>query len=313
MTLGAKCGLDDSDAIMVLHNLCTRLGIDTLSAGSCVAFAMEAFENGDLNRELAGGLEPRWGDKAVMETLLRQIAAREELGDLLADGVARAAERLGGESRRYAYHSKGLELTGFDPRGVKATGLGYAVSPRGGDFTSVYALPETKWNKDTCRQFFGTEQAADRFAHEGKGKMVRRTAIVSAVLDGLGICKVPALSLIGEFDLKREAELVSLMTGWQVDDNALFTIGERIFNLENLFNLRNSPWQPKDSLPDKFLSSPIDSGPSQGHSVDLDPMLEEFYEAMAWDRTGRPRCSKLQDLEIADLADGTECVPDLLQ
>jgi aldehyde:ferredoxin oxidoreductase len=227
--------------------------------------------------------------------------------------VARAAERLGGESRRYAYHSKGLELTGFDPRGVKATGLGYAVSTRGGDFTSVYALPETKWDQDTCRQFFGTEQAADRFAQEGKGKMVRRTAIVSAVLDALGICKVPALSLIGEFDLKREAELVSLVTGWQVDENALFTMGERIFNLENLFNLRYSPWQPKDSLPDIFLSSPIDSGPSQGHSVDLDPMLQEFYEAMAWDTTGRPRCSKLQELEIADLADATECAPDLMQ
>jgi len=143
--------------------------------------------------------------------------------------------------------------------------------------------------------------------------MVRRTAIVSAVLDALGICKVPALSLIGEFDLKREAELVSLVTGWLVDENALFTIGERIVNLENLFNLRNSPWQPKDSLPDEFLNSPIDSGPSQGHSVDLDPMLQEFYEVMGWDPTGRPRCSKLQELEIADLAGATECVPDLIR
>jgi len=308
MTLGAKCGLDDSDAILYMHNLCNRLGIDTLSAGSSIAFAMEAYERGDLSREETEGLELRWGDKEVMEKLLRQIAARRGLGDVLADGVARAAERIGGGSQRYAYHSKGLELTGFDPRGLKATGLGYAISTRGGDFTSVYALAETKWSEDRCRAFFGTEKAANRFAIEGKGRMVRRSAVVSAVIDALGICKVPALSLLGKFDLKREAELVSLMTGWQVDGEILFRIGERIFNLENLFNLHNSPWKPKETLPEMFRKTPLDAGPSKGQTVDLGPMLREFYEAMGWDSTGKPMCSKLESLEIADFARKGECI-----
>ena len=308
MTLGAKCGLDDSDAILRMHNLCNRLGIDTLSAGSSIAFAMEAFEKQDLTPARTGGLALHWGDKVVMEQLLEQIAYRRGLGDILAEGVARAAQLIGGGSHRYAHHSKGLELTGFDPRGLKATALGYAVSTRGGDFTSVYALPETKWEPDKCQKVFGSRSAADRFAHEGKGELVRRATSVSAVLDALGICKVPALSLICEFDLKREAELVSLVTGWQVNGEALLKIGERIFNLENLFNVRNSPWQPRAGIPGMFCQQPLVQGPSRGQTVDLEAMAQDFYRSMGWDAEGKPRCATLIKLEIAESARSGECV-----
>jgi aldehyde:ferredoxin oxidoreductase len=308
MTLGAKCGLDDSDAIMGMHNLCNRLGIDSLSAGSSIAFAMEAFEKKDITPEQTDGMEIRWGDSVVMTQLIEKIANRRGFGNILAEGVARASKKIGGDSHRYAHHSKGLELTGFDPRGLKATGLGYAVSTRGGDFTSVYALPETKWAPDKCEKAFGSRSAADRFAHEGKGKVVRLSAIVSAVIDALGICKVPALSLIGEFDLKREAQLVSLLTGWQMDAEALFEIGERIFNLENLFNIRNSPWQPRADIPEMFCQKPLTDGPSLGQTVDLESMVQDFYRSMGWDTEGRPRCATLKKLEIEAFARSDECV-----
>jgi len=308
MALGAKCGLDDSDAILYLHNLCNRLGIDSLSAGSCIAFAMEAFEKKDLSSYLTGDMEITWGDRAVMERLIEQIAYRRGFGDILADGVARASRHIGGDSHRYAHHSKGLELTGFDPRGLKATGLGYAVSTRGGDFTSVYALPETKWDPDTCESAFGSRSAADRFSHQGKGEVVRLSTIVSAVIDALGICKVPALSLICEYDLKREAQLVSLLTGWEANGATLFTIGERIFNLENLFNVRHSPWIPRAGISSLFLRQPLREGPSRGRTVDLEPMVQDFYRSMGWDAEGIPRCSTLENLEIAEFARTGECI-----
>ena len=308
MTLGAKCGLDDSDAILHMHNLCNRLGIDSLSAGSAIAYAMEAFEKKDITTALTDGMEIRWGDKVVMEQLIEQIAHRRGFGDILAQGVARASQKIGRDSHQYAHHSKGLELTGFDPRGLKATGLGYAVSTRGGDFTSVYALPETKWAPDKCEKAFGSRSAADRFAHEGKGEVVRLSTIVSAVIDALGICKVPALSLICEFDLKREAQLVSLLTGRQVDGEALFKIGERIFNLENLFNVRHSPWLPRAGIPEMFRQKPLTDGPSRGQRVDLESMVQDFYRSMGWDTEGRPRCSTLKNLEIAEFARSDECV-----
>jgi len=308
MTLGAKCGLDDSDAILRMHNLCNRLGIDSLSAGSSIAFAMEAFEKEDLTAEQADGLNLNWGNKAAMETLLEKIAFRQGLGDLLAEGVARASLKIGGKSQRYAHHSKGLELTGFDPRGLKATGLGYAVSTRGGDFTSVYALPETKWDADKCESMFGSRSAADRFAHEGKGELVRLSVLVSTVIDALGICKVPALSLICEFDLKREAELVSLITGRPVTSETLFKIGERVFNMENLFNVRHSPWEPRAVIPDMFREKPLGEGLSQGQTVDIPSMVQDFYRSMGWDSHGKPRCATLKKLDIDDFANVGECV-----
>ncbi len=302
MTLGAKCGLDDSDAILHLHNLCNRLGLDALSAGSSIAFAMEAFEKKHLTMAQTKGLALTWGNAEAMTQLLKDIAYRKGLGDILADGVVRASEKVGNQSHAYAHHSRGLELTGFDPRGLKATALGYAVSTRGGDFTSVYPLPETMWDPERCETAFGTPAAADRFSHEGKGLLVRRSVTVSAVIDALGICKVPALSMIGEFDLKREAELVAGIMNWHTSSDDLLEIGERIFNLENLFNLCHSPWQSPATIPRMFQQKPMRTGPSKGQRVEIRTLVQDFNQAMNWDPDGRPTHNVLEKLKITDLA-----------
>ena len=303
ISLGSKCGLDDSDAILYLHNLCNHLGVDSLSIGGVIAFAMEAYEKGILSLDDTDGIDLSWGNPQAMEKCIRLIAQRKGLGEILSQGVCKAADIIGGGSDQFAYHCKGLELTGFDPRGLMACALGYAISTRGGDFTSIYALPETKWSPDKCREHFGTDKAADRFSTEGKGNLVKHSALVSAVIDSLGICKVPALSLLCEFDLKREAELTSLLTGWNVNAETLLHIGERIFNIENLFNLRQGEWQQKESLPEKFQNIPLNEGSAKGKTVDIGTMVQDFYTSMGWDDQGRPKIEKLRDLGLLEISD----------
>ncbi|MBN1581127.1 MAG: aldehyde ferredoxin oxidoreductase C-terminal domain-containing protein, partial [Anaerolineae bacterium] len=197
----------------------------------------------------------------------------------------------------FAHHSKGLELTAYDPRGLMGSALGYAVSTRGGDFTSVYAAPEYRWSPEEGREWFGTEQAVDRLALGGKGRLVKRSMIVSAVLDALGICKVPILSVIGDFSLENEAVLSSALTGWDLDAESLALAGERIVNLENLFNLRHGASRKDDDLPVRFVEERItDPGPTQGMTVDVERLVNDFYEAMGWDRHGRPTPEKLKEL-----------------
>jgi aldehyde:ferredoxin oxidoreductase len=302
IALGSKCGVGDPQAILHLYNLCSRLGVDVLTMGSVLAFAMEAYEKGILTQKDTEGIDLTWGNDRAMEEMIHRIVRRQGLGKILAEGVQKAAESIGRGAEQFAYHSKGLELTGYDPRGLMATALGYAVSTRGGDFTSVYALPEFKWDAQRGKREFGTEKAVDRFASEGKGPLVRRSIIVSAVLDSLGICKVPALSLIGDFDLRNEAELTSLLTGWEVTGEDLFRIGERIFNLENLFNIRHGKEMGKDLLPEMFRKTPLKDGIGQGAKVSIEPMVEDFCRAMGWDFRGRPTREKLEELGLAEMA-----------
>jgi aldehyde:ferredoxin oxidoreductase len=302
IALGAKCGVDDPQAILHLYNLCSRLGVDVLTMGSVLAFSMEAYEKGILTPKDTEGIELTWGNDRAMEEMIHRIVRRQGLGRVLAEGVQKAAESIGRGAEQFAYHSKGLELTGYDPRGLMATALGYAVSTRGGDFTSVYALPEFKWDARRGKEEFGTEKAVDRLAVEGKGLLVKRSILASAILDSLGICKVPALSLIGDFDLKNEAELTSLLTGWEVTPEELFRIGERVFNLENLFNIRHGKGTGKDTIPEMFRKTPLADGVVRGAKVNMEPMLRDFYDAMGWDSGGRPKREKLEDLGLLEMA-----------
>jgi len=299
VNLGSKCGVDDPEAVLYLYNLAGSLGIDVISTASALAFAMDLYERGILSTEDTDGIELTWGDAEAMETMMHRIAWREGFGAALAEGVRRAAGIIGRGSEAYAYHSKGLELTAYDPRGGMGTALGYAVSPRGGDFTSVYAVPEYRWEPDQGREWFGTEKAVDRLSIEGKGQLVKRTMVVSAVLDALGICKVPVLSVVGDYSLKNEAALTAALTGWDVTADELALVGERIVNLEKLFNIRHGAGRADDDLPDHFTEDRVpDSGPTQGMTVNIQQMVKDFYDAMGWDENGDPTPEKLKELGL---------------
>jgi len=301
VNLGSKCGVDDPEALLYLYNLTGTLGIDSISTAGVLAFAMDLVERGILSAKDTDGVELTWGNAEAMETMMGRIARREGLGAVLAEGVCRAAQMLGRGAEAYAYHSKGLELTAYDPRGGMGTALGYAVSTRGGDFTSVYAVPEYRWGAEQGREWFGTEKAVDRLSVEGKGQLVRRTIIVSAVLDALGLCKVPVLSVVGDYSLENEAALAAALTGWDVTPDELALVGERIVNLEKIFNIRHGAGRQDDDLPDHFVEDRVpDPGPTHGMTVDIQRMVADFYAAMGWDDEGCPTPEKLRELGLED-------------
>ena len=172
--------------------------------------------------------------------------------------------------------------------GMMGVALGYAVSSRGGDFCSVYNIPESRFTPERAVSEFGTHDAVDRFSLNGKAALIKRCMAVSAVIDSLGLCKVPALSLIGEFDLKNEAQLVTLLAEIPCDDRDLLTVGETIISLERCINIKFSPELLRDTISEKFLTHPVENGPAKGSTVNLKPMLEEFYALMGWDENGVP-------------------------
>jgi aldehyde:ferredoxin oxidoreductase len=299
VALGSKCGVDNVEAVLYLYNLCGRLGIDVISAASTLAFAMDLTEHGILTRSDTDGLDLSWGNHLAMGEMLNRIAHREGFGALLAEGVAEAARLIGKGAQQYAYHSKGLELTAYDPRGAMGTALGYAVSNRGGDFTSVYALPEYRWTPEEGEQEFGTPLAVDRLSTVGKGLLVKRAMSVSAVIDSLGLCKVAALSVVGDFSLVAEAELTSAISGFAFTPAEMLRVGERVVTVERMFNLLHGATRADDQLPDHFLRDGLPDIPNQGSTVDLAPMISDFYSTMGWDEGGRPLPARLRELGLS--------------
>ncbi len=296
--LGPLCGLSDPESLLYLSNLCNILGLDTISTGSVIAFAMELFQRGILTPEDTGGINLKWGDAEAMEEVIRQIANRKGLGDLLAKGVKRASEIIGRGAEKYAYHVKGVEIYGGDPRGMMGIALAYAVSMRGGDFTSVYPVPEFRYTAEQALQEFGTRDVIDFTATSGKGPLVKKCMIVSSVIDSLGICKVPVLSILGNYNLEMEAKLIHAITGLDLSPAALFAVGERLVHMEKIFNIRRGGSIGQDSLPELFLQSPITKGPIRGRKVNLKPMIQEFYQCMGWDESGRPTATILQRFNL---------------
>ena len=294
INLGAKCGLGDLQALVRLDNLCTRLGLDSTSAATAIAFAMDLFDRGILSEADTGNVALGWGDADAMETLIRQMAAGKGLGGLLAQGVRRASAAIGKGAHRYAAHVKGLELTAYHPAGMLGSALGYAVSSRGGDYNNVYASLEHRWPAQQGAEAFGSPESVDTQRWTGKGRLVRRAVLVNIVVDSLGLCKVPTLSLLGTFDLENEAVLTSAVTGLSLYADDLFHIGARVAAMERLFNFRHAPQLDDDRLPEMFFH--------QGEKT-LTPeivrqMVGEFYAAMGWDPAGRPSKATLAALGI---------------
>jgi len=307
LALGAKCGLSDLETLVHLDNLCSRLGIDNISTGTVIAFAMDLYERGLIGTNETGGLALDWGNGEAMEILIRQIAVGEGIGGLLNKGVLRAAQLIGRGAIRYAPHVKGLEMAGYHPDNVMGTALGYTVASRGADYSEIYATLENQWLPDRAAREFGTSEAVDLKSIRGKAELVRRSMVVGAVLDSLGICKVPALSLICAYDLVAEAELATAVTGHHMTVSRLFAAGERILNLERSFNLRHGASAADDRLPDMFFEKEYNSGEKPSKPFEwMEPMIQDFYRVMGWDADGRPTAQKLAELGIEANASTTQ-------
>ena len=288
MGFGPRIGVNDLEAVLYLFNLTNTLGLDAISVAGVIAFAMELYEQEIISVQDTGGMPLRWGDPEAAIVLIEQIARREGFGAVLAEGVRGAAQMIGVEAEQYAYHSKGLELPGYDPRSAQGTALAFAISSRGADYASVYPSLEWFWSAEQGRQVFGSAESVDPQSPRDKGAVVRHAYLVSTALDALGVCKVPILSVVGDFSLESEARMASLLTGWDITPDSLFEVGARILTDERRINIRCGLTSADDTLPDKFLTDPVPSGPTAGKVAALREMVQDYYRVMGWDEQGNP-------------------------
>lgn len=290
---GPHCGVDRMDAIIKAMDLCNYYGMDSLSAGNIVGFAMDLYEHGILTKKDTDGLELEFGNAEAMIELVHKIGKREGIGDILAEGVKRAAEKIGKGAEKYANHIKGLEMTGYDIRGLKTAALGYAVSFRGADHNrhGAYGL-----------DLKGT---VDRFkAEKGRAKLIIDLENLYTIIDSLIVCKFSRGTYYESF--KDLARYYTLVTGIEMTPEELELAGERINNLGRLFNIREGFTRKDDHLPPKIMSTPIpDDTVSKGSYItqeELDLMLDDYYATRGWTKEGVPTLEKLQELGLEDLA-----------
>lgn len=299
---GPRCGNTDARDSVYLYNLCNQLGIDAVDAGGLIAFAMDLYERGILSDKDTNSLKLSWGDVIVIEKLIKQISFRNTwLGDTLSHGLKEAAKIIGKESENYAYHVKGLSITGMDPRGFKAAALAYAVGNRGADYTSNLTGPEFTFTKEKAEKYFGTKKAANRLSIKGKPLMLKHTSFLSAVMDSLGLCKIAYTEVLYDWNLNYSREILNAITGLDISNKELFKCGERIINLERMFNLSQGLSNKDDVLPNYFLNEAIKEGPSKGSIVELEKMKTEYYRLMGWTDKGIPIMEKMEELELNGL------------
>jgi aldehyde:ferredoxin oxidoreductase len=290
--MGPYCGIDRLDAIIKGVELCNYYGMDALSTGVTVAFAMDCHERGILTHEDLGGIDAHFGNAEALLQLIEKIGKREGIGDTLAEGVKIAGERIDKGAEKLAQHIKGLEVTGYDLRCLKTAALGFAVSFRGADHNRSGAY------------VFDVKGKVDRLkAEKGRGPLVRDMEDTYALIDSLIICKFSRGTYYKE--LPDMAKLYSLVTGYDMTPEELKKAGERINTIGRLFNIREGLGRKDDTLPWKVMNEPItDEGPVKGGVVtqaELDLLLDDYYESRGWTLQGVPTTAKLKELGMEDL------------
>lgn len=285
--LGSNLGIDDLGFIIKANLLCDRLGMDTMSLGNIIGFAMECYEKGLLKREQTDGLDLHFGNQEAALQLIEKTARREGFGALLAEGVARMAGVIGSGAEKFAMHVKGLEFPGYDPRGAFGAALTYAVNPRG-------ACHRRAW--PPAKEVLGD---VPPYTVEGKAAMVKGMFSDRCILHTILVCDYHAGMVPLPIDYY--AQCLSLVTGEKFTTDRLYWIAERAETLIRLFNCREGFTRKDDMLPDRILQEPLPEGPAQGQIIGqegFNRMLEEYYALRGWDRNGVPTPETLARYEI---------------
>jgi aldehyde:ferredoxin oxidoreductase len=290
--MGPYCGVDRLDAIIKGMDLCNYYGMDSISAGVIVGFAMDCYENGIITDKDTDGIEARFGNHEALVQLLEKMGKREGIGDILAEGVKIAGEKIGKGAEKLAQHIKGVEVTGYDLRCLKTAALGFAVSFRGADHNRHGAYA------------FDVKGKVNRLVVEkGRGKMVKDMEDLYTVIDSLIVCKFSRGTYYK--GIEDMARLYTLVTGIEMTPEELQRSGERINNVARIFNIREGLGRKDDTLPWKVMNQPItDEGPAKGAYVsqkELDLLLDDYYEARGWTEEGIPTIEKLKELAMDDL------------
>ncbi len=288
-TLGAQCGISDFNAITMANYLCNEYGIDTISAGSTIAFALECYEKGIITKEMTGGLELEFGKEDQVIDLIKLIVKREGIGDLLAEGSRIAAEKLGKNSSHFAMNVKGMELPAYDPRAAKICGLAYVTANRGGDH--ITAFIEGPTFIDSPFLLVDDSKIEDP-------KVVVDLENALTAFDAIGACKFMGLLL----PASDYVELINSALGWDMDVQEFRACGERIYNLVRVYNAKIGMDRSHDTLPPRLMKDPLPEGPAEGMVIDsdtLEMMKDAYYEFRGWDKgSGNPSKEKLAQLDL---------------
>lgn len=290
---GPNCGVDYYPAIVHALELCDSYGMDAISAGVSVGWAMECFEKGIFDKKDTSGIELRFGNHEAMTGVIELIAERKGIGNLLAEGTKAASEKVGRGSEHFAMQSKGMELPGFEARGLKATGFGYAICTRGGCHvrSGSYDL--------NLKNTVGRSDTDERI-----GPLVKETEDFASLIDSLLICRLTR-GLWPDFEARFSglAELYALVTGFEFNSYEMRKAGERITNLKKLFNVREGWKRADDCLPSR-MGEPLPDGSMKGARIsgaEMDGFLDSYYRARGWnEKTGIPTEKKLSDLGLGE-------------
>jgi aldehyde:ferredoxin oxidoreductase len=280
---GADCGIDDLDAITKANYYCNEYGIDTISLGSTIACAMELFERGIITTKDTDGVQLTFGNVAAMVEMTRKSCTGEGFGAKLAQGSYRLAESYG--HPEFSMTCKKQEMPAYDPRGVQGIGLNYATGNRGGCHVRGYTI---------AIEVLQNGAVMDPRVTEGKAGLDITFQNLTAALDSSGACLFSTFG-IGAPEL---AEMLSAATGVEYSVDDFMKIGERIWNQERLWNLKQGYTTADDTLPERLLKEPIKTGPAKGEINHLDKMLPEYYQLRGWDESGVPTKAKLKELAL---------------
>lgn len=281
--LGAACGVDNLEAVTKANYLCNELGLDPISMGSTIACAMELYEKGYLPKS-ATDIPLRFGDADAVVEATRKTGYREGVGDLLAKGSYRLAAEFG--HPELSMSAKKQEYPAYDPRGVKGIGLNYATSNRGGCHVRGYTISP---------EILGVPEKIDPLSKDGKAAWVKAFQDVTALVDSVGMCLFTTFAL-GAPDV---ASMLESATGIPFPVEKAVLAGERIWNLERLFNLREGLTKADDALAPRLLTEPMPEGPAAGQVVELADMLADYYAARGWSEDGKPSAETLERLGLA--------------
>lgn len=285
---GSNLLIDSLPTIIQANVLCDKLGLDTISAGNVIGFAMECFEKGLLTAGQMEGLELNFGDDEACLSAIEMIAYRRGFGDILAQGVRTVADHIGEGSDHFAMHVKGLEFPAYDPRGAFGSGLSYAVSPRG-------ACHRRAW--PPAKEILG---GYPPYTIEGKGEMIRDLYAENCIFHSLLVCDMPAKFI--PLSLDDYANYFEAVTGEAISQKDFQTMAGRTETLIRMFNNREGFTREDDTLPYRTLQEPLPDGPGKGQCIgenNLQRMIDDFYSCQGWDSAGVPTEGTLQKYDLA--------------
>jgi len=283
----SRIGNDDLKFALRMNNYLNRMGVDSLSSGETIGWAMECVQRGLLTRDDLDGLDFTWGNTDTIQTILEQMIYRRGLGDLFAEGTRSLAAHFGKGTEEFAFQVKGLDMICGDPRGIKAFGLTYAVASRGADHLRAEPFFELTKRYEEAEKRFGTRDAADRLADQGKAALVEYTERQALLTDCLTMCKNIGLSM-DIMDFEFAAKLLRAGTGLKFSEGRVNAALRRNIVNERCLNIDFGITPEQDTLPRRFTHEALPAGPSKGTVVPVDRMVKDYYRIKGWDEAGVP-------------------------